>query len=133
MAATGSTMKSTEVKVTSAKRPSSSMAGLGAGVAREPSGLGVEPGAQGLEQRIAGGIAAPVVEVEGVVEVRGVLAMGVLQDGLELVEALGQARLGRGGGLVLVPQGDDVVLQGGRKRSGETQQVGTLLPRLGRR
>src|SRR5690242_18694162 len=115
MAATGSTMKRTDVKVTSANRPGSSIAGLG----REPGRLGVEPRAQRLEQRVAGGIAAAVREVERIVEVGGVPALRVLQDGLELVESLGQAGLGRGGGLVLVPQADDVVAEGVRKRRDE--------------
>src|SRR5512138_2258881 len=112
MAATGSTMKRMDVKVTSANRPRSSIAGL----AREPRRFGVEARAQGLEQRIAGRVAASVREVERVVEVGGVLALGVLQDGLELVEPLGEPSLRRGGSLVLVPQGDDVVPERGGKR-----------------
>src|SRR5690242_16667180 len=128
MAATGSTMKRMDVKVTSANWPRSSIAGL----VREPRRLGVESRAQGLEQRIAGRVAATVREVERVVEVGGVLALGVLQDGLELVEALGQPSLGRGGGLVLVPQGHDVVPEGGGEWCSEPEQVGPLLPGLGR-
>src|SRR5690349_24570081 len=115
MAATGSTMKRTDVKVTSAKRPGSSIAGLG----REPGRLGVEPRAQRLEQRVAGGVTAAVREVERVVEVGGVLALGVLQDGLQLVEALGQPSLGGRGSLVLVPQGHDVVPEPDRECCGK--------------
>src|SRR4051812_43839293 len=65
------------------------------GVAGALLGLGVQDGAQGLEQRVHAGVLAAVGQVEAVVEVRRVLSLVVLQDGLQLVQRLGHACLGR--------------------------------------
>src|SRR3954469_11397646 len=90
----------------------------------------VEDGADGFEEGVAGGVLAAVGQVEAVVEVRRVGALRVLQDGFQLVERLGEPRLGGGGGLVLVPQLGDLVAQPGRERLQEAQQVAALVGRL---
>src|SRR6185503_7523273 len=49
-------------------------------------------------------VLASVVEIESVVEVGRVPPLGVLENRLQLVERLGEPRLGRLSGLVLVPK-----------------------------
>ena len=56
------------------------------------------------ENGVVVGVLTPVTKVETVVEIGRVLPLGVLQDRLELVEALGETRFGRRSRLVLVPQ-----------------------------
>ena len=65
--------------------------------------------AQGDEHGMITGEPTTVLQIEAIVEVVGIATLGVLQDGLELVERLGEARLGGGRALVFVPQADDLV------------------------
>lgn len=50
------------------------------------------------------GVLSPVAEIEGIVEIRRVPALGVLEHGLEPVDPLGEARFGGRGGIVFVPE-----------------------------
>ena len=82
-----------------------------AGVGGAAAGGLVQPVAQRREHRVALGEPSAVTEIEVVVEVGRIHALGVLQDRLQLVEPLGEPRLGRLGGLVLVPQAHDLLAQ----------------------
>ena len=66
------------------------------------------------------GVGATVAEVEGIVEIGGVGALGVLEHRLEPVEALGEAGLGSGHAVVLIPAGEEPlprgIGQGGEQR-----------------
>ncbi|QDE92681.1 hypothetical protein BHS06_28925 [Myxococcus xanthus] len=86
----------------------------------------VEDRAQGPEQRGGVGISASVAQIEGVVEVRRVLALVVLQEGLQFVEGLHRLGFGRLGPRVLVPEGEDALAQGRVESAGEVQQVGAF-------
>ena len=51
---------------------------------------------------------ATVVEIEAIVEAGRVPPLRVLEDRLELVEALGQSRFERAAGLIVIPERNDV-------------------------
>src|SRR6266542_5519372 len=76
-------------------------------------GLLVEARPKGCEDRVRRSVLLAVGEVERVIEVRRILALRVLEDGLQLVETFGQSRLRRAGRLVFIPQRDDLRLYGG--------------------
>src|SRR5438270_13954479 len=76
------------------------------------------------------GVLPSVREIEPIIEVRWVPALGVLEDGLELVESLRCPRLRSFSGLVLVPQRRDFVAQRLRQRREEPEQVPSLVSRL---
>lgn len=72
-----------------------------------PGRLRVEQAAQFAQQRVVAEPFGAVGQVESVVEIGGVRALVVLEDGLGLVERLDPAGFGRGAGFVLLPERPD--------------------------
>src|SRR5437764_13865770 len=76
------------------------------------------------------GVLPSVREIEPIIEVRWVPALGVLEDGLELVESLRCPRLRSFSGLVLVPPRRDFVAPRLPQRRAEPAQGPTTASRL---
>src|SRR6185503_1771266 len=99
----------------------------GLSLARASLRLLVEHLADRGEHRVVGGELAAVGEVEAIVEVGGVPSLRVLQDGLELVERLGELCLGRLRSLVLVPEARDLFSQARGQRREKLEEVAPLV------
>ena len=73
---------------------------------------------------------AAIPQVKGVVEIWRIIALVVLEDGLQFVERFHGLRFWRGGSFVLVPQGDDFRAQWRVEVARQGMQVVALLRRL---
>ena len=90
----------------------------------------VDMGAQFPRQWVEVGVLPGITEIECVIKIRWIAPLRVLEHGFQLVEGFGEARFGCGGGVVLIPQGEQVTLLVGGQRRQQFQEMTTLLDGL---